>query len=238
MRILIIEDDVPLLHAISAIFLDESYQVDQATTGDEGLLMAESGIYDLLVLDIMLPLLDGFSIIKQLRTKGISTPILILTAKDSIEDRVKGLDYGADDYLIKPFATDELLARSRALLRRAGKIGFVGEVAYGPITISPNEHEALVQGKALKLTSKEFDLLLYLVQNKEQILTREQIFERIWGIHSETGESIVDLYIHYLRKKLSEAGYGNLIRTIRGVGYMLKGDSRHVQENPVSPGHI
>lgn len=222
MRVLVVEDDRALLKAITNVFQDESYQVDQAETGDEGLLLAETGIYDLLVLDIMLPGRDGLSIIKELRAKSITTPTLFLTAKDSVEARVQGLDAGADDYLVKPFAVEELLARVRALLRRNGKLGSEGEVAYGPITLPTNEYDAVVQDTALKLSGKEYELLKYLVLNREQILTRAQIFDRVWGIDSEANDSIVDLYIHYLRKKLAPFCADSLIRTIRGVGYMLK----------------
>lgn len=222
MRVLVVEDDRSLIKAITNVFKDESYQVDQAETGDEGLLLAESGIYDLLVLDIMLPGLDGLSIIKQLRAKQITTPTLFLTARDSVEARVQGLDAGADDYLVKPFAVEELLARARALLRRNGKLGAEGELAYGPLTFPAHEYDASVNGTALKLSSKEYELLKYLVMNREQILTRAQIFDRVWGIDSEANDTIVDLYIHYLRKKLSPFGSDQMIRTIRGVGYMLR----------------
>lgn len=224
MRILLVEDDRSLLKAITTVLKDESYHVDCAVTGEEGLYLAESGIYDLLVLDIMLPEMDGLSIVKRLRFKGITTPTLFLTAKDSVKARVEGLDAGADDYLVKPFDVEELLARIRALLRRFGKMGPEGEMVYGPITLFPNQYEGYVDNKPLKLTVKEYELLQYLVRNNEQILTREQIFGRVWGIDSETSEGVVDVYIHYLRKKLSAHGYGDWIRTIRGVGYMLKGD--------------
>lgn len=236
MRVLVVEDDAPLLHAVTAVLEDEGYQVDQAVTGDEGLMIAETGIYDMLVLDIMLPNLDGFSIIKQLRAKSFTTPTLFLTAKDSVESRVKGLDAGADDYLVKPFAVEELLARCRSLLRRSGKLGMEGQIGYGPIILEANEHDAFVQGNPLKLTSKEFELLEYLLRNREQILTREQIFDRIWGFESETSDGIVDLYVHYLRKKLSVYECDPLIRTIRGVGYMLKEEERGVQKNSDSVG--
>jgi two-component system, OmpR family, response regulator CiaR len=237
MRILIVEDDISLLRAITMVLEDESYEIDQVTKGDEGLLMAQASVYDLLILDIMLPHLDGLSIIRQLRAQAISTPTLFLTAKDSVEARVKGLDAGADDYLVKPFAIEELLARVRSLLRRAGKIGSEGQIIYGPILISTHEHDAIIAGNSLKLTTKEYELLSYLVQNREQILTRDQIFDRIWGIESDTSDAIVDLYIHYLRKKLSHYHLDNFIRTVRGVGYMLKGEKLHVQENSDAPGH-
>jgi len=228
MRILTVEDERSLLQAISAVLTDEGYQVDCADRGDEGLLLAERGIYDLLVLDIMMPGLDGLTLVRKLRAKGIMTPVLFLTAKDSVEARVEGLDAGADDYLVKPFAVEELLARTRAILRRNGKIGMEGDLSYGPISVKPNEHDGYVDTNPLKLTTKEYDLLTYFLRNKEQILTRDQIFDRVWGIDSEANYGIVDLYVHYLRKKLADHGYDNFIRTVRNVGYILKGQKENV----------
>jgi len=228
MRILTVEDERSLLQAISAVLTDEGYQVDCADRGDEGLLLAERGIYDLLVLDIMMPGLDGLTLVRKLRAKGIMTPVLFLTAKDSVEARVEGLDAGADDYLVKPFAVEELLARTRAILRRNGKIGMEGDLSYGPISVKPNEHDGYVDTHPLKLTTKEYDLLTYFLRNKEQILTRDQIFDRVWGIDSEANYGIVDLYVHYLRKKLADHGYDNFIRTVRNVGYILKGQKENV----------
>ncbi len=222
MRILVVEDDLSLLKIMRAVLEDESFEVDEAITGDEGLIMAESGIYDLFILDIMLPQISGLTLLKKLRAKSISTPTLFLTAKDSVEAKVQGLDAGADDYLVKPFAVEELLARIRSLLRRAGKLEAEGQLKYGPITLSMNERDGYIGDKSLKLTTKEFELLQYLVQNREQIITRDQIFNRVWGVDSDTGDSVVDLYIHYLRKKLSSFQADQLIRTVRGAGYMLK----------------
>jgi DNA-binding response OmpR family regulator len=228
MRILAVEDERHLLQAISAVFTEEGYQVDCADRGDEGLLLAERGIYDLLVLDIMMPGLDGLSIVRKLRSKGNLTPVLFLTAKDSVEARVEGLDAGADDYLVKPFAVEELLARTRALLRRNGKFAKEGELSYGPICLKEYEHDGYVGPHPLRLTSKEYDLLKYFLYNREQILSRDQIFDRVWGIESEVNYGIVDLYVHYLRKKLADHGCDHYIRTIRNVGYILKGNKEHV----------
>lgn len=219
---LVVEDDLPLRRIITTILEEEQYEVDQAEDGEEGYLMASSYDYDLITLDIMLPKMDGFTLIKKLKRDGCQIPTLFLTAKDRVEDRVKGLDFGADDYIVKPFATEEFLARIRSLLRRSGKIGIEGKISYGPILLDTNQHEGFIKEESLKLTIKEYELLYYLIQNKEQILTRDQIFERVWGIESETTEAIVDLYIHYLRKKLAPFGYEKLIRTIRGVGYMVR----------------
>ncbi|MED3564005.1 response regulator transcription factor [Bacillus xiapuensis] len=222
MRVLVVEDDVPLKRIISKILEEENYEVDQAENGEEGYLMASTGEYDLITLDIMLPMMDGYAVMRKLRNEGHKTPTLFLTAKDQIADKVKGLDYGADDYIVKPFATEEFLARVRSLLRRSGKIGIEGKMTYGPILLDTNQHEGFINETDLKLTIKEYELLFYLIQNKEQILTRDQIYQRVWGIDSETTDAIVDLYIHYLRKKLAPFEADRLIRTVRGVGYMLK----------------
>ncbi|MDB5084840.1 MAG: DNA-binding response regulator [Bacilli bacterium] len=236
MRLLAVEDDAPLLDVIVKVLEDESYKVDRADTGTDGLFMAEQGIYDLLILDIMLPGVNGISIVKQLRAKSILTPILLLTARDTVEDRVKGLDAGADDYLIKPFAVAELLARTRALLRRQGKAGVEGEMAYGPIYLRSQTHEGYINDEPLNLTIKEYELLEFFLRNREQILTRDQIFDRIWGFGSEAISTVVDVYVHYLRKKLAAQGCDQYIRTVRGVGYMLKEGIKHVQENSDSVG--
>jgi two-component system, OmpR family, response regulator CiaR len=228
LKLLVVEDDVNLLEAVCAVLEDEGFEVERTDNGTDGLLLAEQGFYDVLVLDIMLPGEDGLSIIQKLRRKNIYTPALFLTAKDSVEARVRGLQAGADDYLVKPFAIDELLARIHALIRRSKGFMAEGELRYGPLVMPPNEHEAYYGDKPLKLSSKEYDLLTYLIQNKEQILRREQIFNRVWGFDSDANETAVDLYIHYLRKKLMSFDCGHLIQTVRGVGYMLKADERHV----------
>jgi two-component system, OmpR family, response regulator CiaR len=222
MRILVVEDERSLLNVIAEILKDEEYEVDLADNGGDGYTLAATGIYDLLILDIMLPEMDGLEIIQKLRAQSIDTPVIFLTAKDSVEDRVKGLDAGADDYLVKPFASEELLARIRAVLRRNGLLGSEGEVSYGRIRLPEKAFDGYVDDKPLHLTSKEYELLKYLVYNKEQILTRGQILDRVWGFDSEAGDSVVDLYVHYLRKKLAAHGCDDYIRTVRGVGYMLK----------------
>ncbi len=222
MKILVVEDDNALREAVVAVLREDDYLVEQTDSGDEGLYLAEQGIYDILLLDIMLPGLSGLEIVKTLRANAIAVPILLLTAKDSIEDRVAGLEAGADDYLVKPFAVPELLARVKALLRRRGNLGKEGDLCYGGISVNNRVKDGFVDGAPLQLTVKEYELLEFLVINSEQILTREQIFDRIWGFESETTLGIVDLYVHYLRKKLAPAGRDNLIKTIRGAGFMLK----------------
>lgn len=222
MRVLVVEDDDMLREAVVAVLQEEFYVVEEAGTGSEGLYKALQGIYDLVVLDIMLPEMSGLVIVKKIRAKGNSIPILLLTARDTVEDRVAGLEAGADDYLIKPFAVPELLARVKALLRRSGSVGHEGELAYGSITIQAKSKDAFINEAPLHLTVKEYELLEFLIINREQILTREQIYDRIWGLESDTTISIVDLYIHYLRKKLAPYGQETLIQTIRGAGFILK----------------
>lgn len=222
MRILVVEDDDMLREAVVAVLQEEFYLVEEAAAGSEGLYKALQGIYDLVVLDIMLPEMSGLVIVKKIRAKGISIPVLLLTARDSIEDRVTGLEAGADDYLIKPFAVPELLARVKALLRRGGNIGNEGELSYGEIMINARVKDAFINEVPLHLTVKEYELLEFLLINREQILTREQIYDRIWGLESDTTINIVDLYIHYLRKKLAPYGRDALIQTIRGAGFILK----------------
>lgn len=222
MKVLIVEDDLPLMEAIRSVLEEESYQVDAVATGDEGCFWGEQGIYDLIVLDVMLPGMSGFEVVKWLRGKAVKTPTLLLTARDSVEDRVAGLDAGADDYLVKPFAVPELLARARALLRRQTGAFEGGELTYGELTLRPKLQEAFWQQEPLNLTGKEYGMLEYLLLNKGQIVTREQLFDRIWGFESDTGNGIVDLYVHYLRKKMAPCAAEATIQTVRGVGYIVK----------------
>lgn len=223
MRILVVEDDTMLREALVTVLQDEGYVVDETGLGDEGLYMAEQAIHDLLILDIMLPGMNGLQIVKRLRAESAETPILLLTAKDGVGDRVAGLDAGADDYLVKPFAIPELLARVKALLRRKGSFHGTEEgMHYAGISLNPRRKDGFAGDQAMQLTIKEYELLEFLLVNSERILTREQIFDRIWGFESDTTIGIVDLYIHYLRKKLSAFGCDSLINTVRGVGYMLR----------------
>ncbi|WP_141430663.1 response regulator transcription factor [Bacillus sp. 03113] len=230
MNILIVEDEKPLLEGIVSLLEEEGYIVESSLNGKEGLLLAKQNIFDAIILDVMLPEIDGFSLLKSLRGDSIQTPVLFLTAKDSIEDRVKGLDYGANDYLIKPFATPELLARLRVLLRQRN-IDEEGFLSYGPLKINPINHTGYAGEHLLSLTVKEFQLLEYLLRNKEQILIRDQIFNRIWGFSSDAGVGVVDVFVHHLRKKLSKYQCEHYIKTVRGIGFMLQGDPENVPKN-------
>ncbi|MFC5449267.1 response regulator transcription factor [Paenibacillus aestuarii] len=228
MKLLIVEDDLALLGAIMEIFDNEAFVTTGVSTGEEGYFLAEQGSFDLIILDVMLPGLSGLDIVKQLRKHQVLTPVIMLTAMDSVEDCVRGLDAGADDYVTKPFTTSILLARVRAVLRRRGSVDLEGNLTCGPIVLINNQRDAFVDEQPLKLTPKEYELFEFFLRNKDQILSRDQIFERIWGFDSDSASSAVDVYVHHLRKKLAPYGGDHFLKTIRGVGYLLKGDP-HVQ---------
>jgi len=223
MKILVVEDEIGILEGIVSLLKEEQYDVDSAQNGYDGLELANQNIYDAIILDIMLPEVDGFTILKTVRENGIKTPIILLTAKDRIEDRVKGLDLGAEDYLIKPFASPELLARIRVLIRGKGERN-ENVLSYGPIKVNEGDHDGYINEHKLNLTLKEYLLLEFFIRNNEQILLRDQIFNRIWGFSSESGLNVVDVYVHHLRKKLANYECDHFIKTIRGIGFMLKGD--------------
>ncbi|WP_042357183.1 response regulator transcription factor [Bacillus rubiinfantis] len=220
MRLLVVEDNLPLLESIVQLLKDE-FEVDQASDGEEALFLARQNIHDAIVLDVMLPEMDGFQVLKTIRKEGLTIPVLFLTARDSLEDRVKGLDSGGDDYLVKPFQGAELKARIRALLRRSGSLTTNQTVKYRGIELFGKERDIIVDGEPIKLTAKQYELLEYLIQNKGAILTKEQIYDRVWGFDSDTTIAIVEVFMHHLRKKLEPFGYHADIKTIRGVGYML-----------------
>ncbi|MGG6311128.1 response regulator transcription factor [Paenibacillus macerans] len=226
MKILVVEDDVHMLKTLKNLFEEEGYQVDLAACGEEGCYMAEQDIYDLLVLDMMLPGMDGLKIVRRSRAKQVRAPILFLTARDNVEDMVKGLDIGADDYMTKPFEVPELFARVRALLRRRAPFDREGSLIYHKLALNTRTKEASIAGEKLELTQKEFELLEYLLQNREQILTKEQICSRVWGLDSDVGLNIVEVYVYYVRRKLKPFGYDHIIHTVRNVGYILKENDR------------
>ncbi len=225
MRILLVEDDRRLSEALAYIFKKSRYAVDTAFDGITGQDMSQTGIYDVIILDRMLPGREGVSVLKALRLQGIKTPVLMLTAKDTISDRVEGLDAGADDYLVKPFSTDELLARVRALGRRKAEQFEEEDLHVGSLILYTKRGEAKYNGRAVKLTMKENQLLELFIRNKGHVLTREQILDRVWGFDSDVDMNIVEIYIYYLRKKLESLSAEIRIETIRGVGYCLREDS-------------
>jgi DNA-binding response OmpR family regulator len=220
MRLLLIEDERKLSEALSHILKVNGYLVDTALDGEIGFELATNGIYDIVVLDRMLPHRDGISLLKDFRRLGFATPVLLLTAKDAPKDRVEGLDAGADDYLVKPFFTNELLARLRALTRRKSKDIFGTTITVAGIELTPLKGKVIKGSEIVQLTPKESMLLELLMHNVGQVLTKEMIMEKIWGYNSETEIANVDLYIHYLRKKLKIPN----IKTVRGVGYYFQGD--------------
>ncbi|HGF0430623.1 TPA: response regulator transcription factor [Streptococcus agalactiae] len=219
-KILLIEDDLSLSNSVFD-FLDDFADVMQIFDGEEGLYEAESGVYDLILLDLMLPEKNGFQVLKELREKGITTPVLIMTAKESIDDKGQGFDLGADDYLTKPFYLEELKMRIQALLKRSGKFND-NSLIYGDIRVDMSTNSTFVNQTEVDLLGKEFDLLVYFLQNQNVILPKSQIFDRIWGFDSDTTISVVEVYVSKVRKKLKGTLFSENLQTLRSVGYILK----------------
>jgi len=223
MRILVVEDEKKLAAFIRQGLQEEGYAVDVASDGEEGLTMALDGVHDLIILDIGLPKKDGLQVLHDLRKAKSAPPVLFLTVRATIEDKVLGLDSGADDYLAKPFAFQELLARVRALLRRRAE-GGSPVLKFGDLTLDPARHTVFRGEKRIELTSKEFALLDYFLRNPGRVLTRTMILEHIWDYEFDPGTNVVDVYVNYLRRKIDSGGEPRLIQTVRGVGYMLKAE--------------
>jgi heavy metal response regulator len=221
MRILVIEDEKKVASFIKKGLEEEHYAVDIAHDGETGLFMAEVNEYDLIVLDLMIPRIDGLEVLKRIRGNKNNVPILVLTAKDSAEDIVKGLDSGCDDYLTKPFDFMILLARIRALLRRE-RMEKEPVLRVLDLTLSPITHKVMRKGKEIELTSKEYALLEYFMRNPEKVLTRTMISEHVWDSHFDSVTNVVDVYVNYLRKKIDKDFEPKLIHTVRGVGYIMK----------------
>jgi DNA-binding response OmpR family regulator len=224
MRILLIEDEARLANIIQRVLRTERFDVDVALTGDDGLNLALSGSYDALIVDRMLPGIEGLEIIRQLRADGVATPALVLTARADLPERVEGLNAGADDYLGKPFAFEELLARLRALLRRIDRPIAPETLNAGEIALNLDQHTVTKRGEAVELTQREYLLLETLLRNQGRVLTRGELLERVWGYDADPQGNVVELYIHYLRRKLdapSATAASSLIRTVRGVGYQM-----------------
>ena len=221
MRILIAEDEKSLNNVITKTLTKNGYSVDSCFDGEEALDYLAGAEYDAVILDIMMPKLDGISVLKKFRASGSSTPVLFLTAKDAVSDRVQGLDAGADDYLVKPFSFEELLARIRVLLRRnTGNAENVLRAAN--LTVDLNARTVFRDSTAIALSSKEFSILEYMVRNQGIVLTREKIEQHIWNYDYEGGSNVIDVYIRYLRKKIDDSYTPKLIHTVRGTGYVLK----------------
>lgn len=223
MRILVVEDEAKVASFIRKALEEESYAVDVCSDGATGLDLGQSGAYDLIVLDIMLPGMTGLEVLKGLRNARIKTPVLLLTALSKVDQKVKGLDAGADDYLTKPFAIDELLARVRALLRRgAGEAS--GLLQVDDLVLNPSTREVTRGGQRIELTAKEYALLEYLMRNAGRVLTRPMISEHVWNQDFDTFTNVIDVYMNYLRNKIDRGRTRALIQTVRGSGYVLKAE--------------
>ena len=220
MQVLIIEDDKILSDTIKQC-IQGKYQVEQAFDGQEGVLFANQDIYDVIILDLMMPIMNGYEVLVELRKQKIATPVLILTAKDALEDKIRGFNSGADDYLVKPFEKEELIARIDAMIRRNNRSYFKNELEFKEIKLDLSSRKAFIKNKEITLQGKQFDMLEYLINYKDKIITKEQIFDKIWGFNSETTTNVVEVYASGIRKELKKYGCEKYFKTIRGVGYMI-----------------
>ena len=221
MRILIVEDEVRLAEAISEIVKEEKYESDMVYTGVDGLYYASTEIYDCIILDVMLPEMDGFEVLKEIRKKGIATPILMLTARDEVKSKVKGLDYGADDYMTKPFDVEELLARIRAITRRKGQV-ILDELKFKDLVLDLNNYSISTHFKSINLTAKEFEIIKLLMSNANIVVTKDDLISKIWGYDSDAEDNNVEVYISFIRKKLKFIKSKVEITTLRKLGYKLE----------------
>lgn len=222
MKLLLIEDEQTLSDALVHIFKKEKYTVDAVFDGESGLDLGLSGIYDIIILDLMLPRMDGIEVLKALRANSITTPILILTAKSTILDKVEGLDNGADDYLAKPFSPPELLARVRALIRRKTESINEDVISFGDIELNISAYELVCGDKKVKVSLKECEIFKYLLQRPKFVVTKDELIIKLWGYDSEAEYNNIEVYISFLRKKLSFVGAKTEISTVRGAGYKLE----------------
>jgi two-component system OmpR family response regulator len=222
MRLLLVEDDRTISRFLMKGLREDHHVVDLVEDGAEAEMQAATEDYDVILLDLMLPGLDGFEVCRRLRRQQIDTPVLVITARDAVVDRVAGLDSGADDYLVKPFAFEELLARVRALARRGRTRQLEGILHYGPLAVDPRDHTVTVEGRRVDLTATEYRLLEYLVRRAEAIVSRDQLADHVWGSEYDPFSNLADVYIGYVRRKLQAQYALPLIHTVRGLGYMLK----------------
>jgi len=220
MKILVVEDDERVARFIQRGLQEEGHAVDVAFDGEEGEFLGEVNEYDLIILDVMLPKKSGITVCRELRERGVNTPILMLTARDAVEDKVRGLDAGADDYLTKPFAFEELLARVRALLRRGSEVK-TPILKIADLELDPMRRRVVRAGKPIRLTSKEYALLEYMMRNPNRVLSRTRIAEHVWDMNFDPESNVIDVYISHLRAKIDKGFDKPLIHTIRGQGYML-----------------
>lgn len=221
MRLLIVEDEKKVAGFIKKGLEEETYAVDVAYDGEEGFHLAELNQYDMIILDLMLPKMDGLEVLTRLRDKKVNTPILLLTAKDAVEDKVTGLNKGADDYLTKPFAFSELLARVRSLLRR-GQAETKTELKVSDLSLDLVSHKVNRNGEEIELTGKEYSLLEYFMRNEGKVLTRTMIAEHVWDYNFDTFTNVIDVYVNHLRKKIDKKYPVKLLHTLRGIGYVMK----------------
>jgi DNA-binding response OmpR family regulator len=221
MRVLVVEDDAVIRGFLVRGLKEEGFAVDQAVDGEDGRFKASDPAYDLIILDLLLPQGDGLSLMRDLRSRGLTTPILVLTARDTVQDRVRGLDSGADDYLVKPFAFDELLARIRALLRRARK-PFDAVLKVGPLALDRLSRRVRWQDRSVEMSSREFAILEYLMQHAGEVVSRTRIYEHVWNDQMEVMSNVIDVHVKELRRKLAAAGGARIISTVRGAGYRLE----------------
>ena len=220
MQILVVEDDIRLAQALAQILQDNGYQVDVVHDGASGLDYAESGIYDIVILDVMLPKMNGFEVASALRRKNVDTPVLMLTARTTILDKINGLDSGADDYMTKPFSPAELLAHLRALTRRQGQVMFE-RIEYGDLSLNLESYDLTCGDKSINLSFKEFSIANILMANKGQIVSKDLLISKVWGVESSAVDNNVEAYISFLRKKLKLLGSKTQVETVRKVGYRL-----------------
>ncbi|MDU5111379.1 MAG: response regulator transcription factor [Clostridium sp.] len=222
MKLLLVEDEKELSEALVEILTKNKYVVDAVYDGEDGLNYALTDIYDVIVLDIMLPKLNGLSVLKEPRKKEITTPIMMLTAKSQIEDRVQGLDLGADDYLTKPFAAEELLARLRSITRRKGNVINDNYLSYGDIRLDLNTYDLEVKGESIRLTLKEFEIIKYFMERPKVVVSKDDLITKLWGFDAEIEYNNIEVYISFIRKKLQHLNSEVNIVTIRGVGYRME----------------
>ena len=224
MHILVVEDEVRLVESLGEILKGQKYTCDLVFDGRDGLDYAESGIYDVILLDIMLPKMSGFDVVKELRKKKVSTPVILLTARDEVTDKVRGLDCGADDYLTKPFSTDELLARIRAVSRRQGEV-LMDELEYADLRLNLSNCTLSGKAKSVKLGYKEFEIMKLLMANPGGIISKDELLTKVWGYESDAEDNNVEVYISFLRKKLQFLESSATIATVRKIGYHLEGSN-------------